>query len=440
MRKTYSLRCSILFILITSLTYAQDSTATYKKRVLESTEVDLLASYYSQEGNNAAVTGGLGTEELTDAAPTIVISIPMNDDDVLTIDGGISAYTSASSSNVNPFDGGDNPADPFVASTGASSNDVWGNLTGTYSHSSDDRNTIWTGKLSFSTEYDYTSFGFGGSFTKLFNEKNTEISLNGNVYLDSWKIIYPFELRPFTEGGQGINDFLFNAYPLLGNANYDPQFTELGEKRRNSYSLGLNLSQIFTQRLQGSLAVDLVLQDGLLSTPFQRVYFGNVEDTFIQNFQLADDVERLPSERLKLAIGGRLNYYLNEIFVLRSYYRFYIDDWGISSHTANIEVPVKISQSFTLYPSYRYYNQSASDYFAGYEQHFSTGDFYTSDFDLSEYNANQFGFGLKYTDIFTRFNIGGFGLKSIDLKYNYYERNTGLSANMIAGGFNFVMQ
>ena len=33
-----------------------DSTA-YKKRVLESTEVELLASYYTQDGSNAAVTG-----------------------------------------------------------------------------------------------------------------------------------------------------------------------------------------------------------------------------------------------------------------------------------------------------------------------------------------------------------------------------------------------
>ena len=109
---------------------ATDSVATYKKRVLETTEVDFLASYYTQDGNNAAVSGGIGTEKLTDVTPTIVVSIPLNDDDVLTIDGGVSAYTSASSSNINPFDG-NQPADPFVESTGASSSDMWTNLTGT---------------------------------------------------------------------------------------------------------------------------------------------------------------------------------------------------------------------------------------------------------------------------------------------------------------------
>lgn len=94
---------------------AQDSTKVYKKRVLESVEVDFLSSYYTQDGDNAAVSGGIGTEELTDVTGTFVVSIPLNDDDVLTIDAGVSAYTSASSSNVGPFDGG-GQADPFQAS------------------------------------------------------------------------------------------------------------------------------------------------------------------------------------------------------------------------------------------------------------------------------------------------------------------------------------
>src|SRR5210317_1962911 len=93
---------SILSLFFVLSIYAQDTTNTYKKRVLESAEVDFLTSYYSQDGSNAAVSGGIGTEELTDFTPTFVVAVPLNDDDVLTIDVGISAYTSASSSNVDP--------------------------------------------------------------------------------------------------------------------------------------------------------------------------------------------------------------------------------------------------------------------------------------------------------------------------------------------------
>ncbi|MAP93309.1 MAG: hypothetical protein CMK07_00005, partial [Ponticaulis sp.] len=149
---------SLFIILFSATIFAQDSTSTYKKRVLEAPEVDFLVSYYSQDGENAAVSGGIGTEKLTDFTPTIVVAIPLNDDDVLTIDAGVSAYTSASSSNIDPFDS-DSPADPFVASSGASASDLWAGGNFSYSHSSDDRNDIVSAKVSVSSEYDYFSLG-----------------------------------------------------------------------------------------------------------------------------------------------------------------------------------------------------------------------------------------------------------------------------------------
>lgn len=426
----------VLFLGLGFWASAQDTgnAQTYKKRVLETTEVDFLSSYYSQTGDNAAVSGGIGTEELTDATGTFVVSIPLNDDDVLTIDAGVSAYTSASSSNIDPFDGR-RQAHPFVASSGASSGDVWVNLTGSYSHTSDDRNNIVSGKLSVSSEYDYFSIGFGGSYSRLFNEKNTELSLNATVYLDSWNTIYPFELRPFGNNGIGF----FRPTEITGNVNYSPNFTEFDKTNRNSYALGLGFSQILHKNLQGSLALDFVQQQGLLSTPFQRVYFSDVADSFIEGFQLADDVERLPDSRFKIAMGGRLNWFLNQSITVRTFYRYYLDDWGIHSHTASVEVPVKISDTFTLYPSYRYYQQTAADYFGGYETHLSTQEFYTSDFDLSQYVANQFGFGVSYTDIFTQLHIWEFGFKGFDLKFYKYDRDTTFGSYIVTGGFTFVM-
>lgn len=409
----------ISFIFFSFAIYAQDTIPTYKKRVLETTEVDIVASYYSQDGDNAAVTGGRGTEELTDFAPSIIIAIPLNADDVFTIDAGVSAYTSASSSNVDAFDG--DTADPFVASSGASGSDLWANGVFSYSNSSDDRNKVWGAKVSVSSEYDYFSLGFGANYTYLFNEKNTEISANANVYLDQWTRIYPEELRFDIE-----NETDFEDLNPLPNTN------------RNSYSLGLGFSQILSKNSQASLSLDLVQQEGLLSTPFHRVYFSDKPDIFVENFQLGDDIERLPDTRFKIAIGGRLNYYINETFVLRTYYRYYTDDWGIDSHTASIEVPIKLSSKFTLYPSYRFYNQTASDYFYEYNTALSTDDFYTSDYDLSKFTAHQYGLGVTYTDIFTNFKISKWGLKSIDLKFDQYSRDSGLNFFLISTGLKFV--
>ena len=102
-------------------------------------------------------------------------------------------------------------------------------------------------------------------------------------------------------------------------------------------------------------------------------------------------------------------------------------------------MPIKITEKFTLYPSYRFYDQSAVDYFNPFEGALSTNQFYTSDYDLSEYSANQFGFGISYTDIFAKTHVWKFGLKSIDLKFYQYDRDTTFSSSIITAGFKFVM-
>jgi len=350
----------VLVLLSISIINAQEQPNTYKKRVLESAEIDFLSSYYTQDGDNAAVTGGIGTEELTDFTPTIVVSVPLNDDDVLTVDAGVSAYTSASSSNVDPFDS-DGVASPFIASTGASRKDELTTIVGTYSHNSDDRRD-------------------------------------------------------------------------------NPAFVKFDDESRNSYSLGIGFSQIISKKLQGSIAIDVIQQKGLLSTPFQRILFADVTDVIVQEFTLGDDIERLPNSRFKVAAGGRLHYYMNEYFVIRTYYRYYKDDWGIDSHTASIEVPIKITDRFTVFPTYRFYQQTAANYFAPFNQHLSTEVFYTSDYDLSDFVANQYGFGISYTDIFAKTHVWKFGLKSIDLRFRQYQRNSGLTASIFSGGFNFVLE
>ena len=474
-----------LFILITATAFSQDNSKepVFKKRVLESTEVDFLASYYNQDGSKSAVSGGIGSEKLTDVASNIVVAMPLNDDDVLTIDLGISAYSSASSSNVNPFNstgasggGGDDDdriagskaaatgpyGTPWQASSGASRSDQLVSVVANYSHSSDSRNFIWNTDVSFSNEYDYTSVGFGGGIAGLFNEKNTELSLKVNAYLDQWRPIYPTELHEYSKyGANFLNEGYFSGVTVLdqngvSTTNYLPSaFKPVTAVNRNSFSASVGFSQVLTKKLQVSVFFDLLQQQGLLSSPYHRIYFADKanfyigQPEYISNYEspsntgvykLADDIERLPDSRFKLPVGARLNYYINERFILRTYYRFYSDNWDIQSHTASIELPVKLSDKFTVFPMYRYYTQTASKYYAPYETHLSTEKFYTSDADLATFNANQYGFGVNYTDIFTAGKIWKFGLKNIDFRFNHYKRSDNLNANIATIAFKFVMQ
>ena len=339
----------------------KDSTLTYKRKVLESTEVDLLMSYYTQDGTHSAVGGGLGNEKLSDGTPTIVVKVPLNADDVLTFDMGISAYTSASSSNINPFNstgassgyGGDDdygeygyfaPAStsgptgtPWLASSGASRSDVLAAGHINYAHQSDNRNLIWGVSGDVSNEYDYTSVGFGGQLAHLFNEKNTEIGLKAHVYLDTWRPIYPTELHEYARYGQSfLNLGYFNGVNVLDQNGavttmYNPSaFNSFSSSSRNSYSLSLSFSQILSKRLQASVFMDVIRQEGLLSTPYHRMYFADKPNYYIgtaayvpfytssQNvgvYHLADDIERMPGNRLKTPVGARMNYYISNTFV-----------------------------------------------------------------------------------------------------------------------------
>ena len=434
--KKYSI---VIAILISCFSFAQDkdSTATFKKRVLDATEVDYLISYYKQDGIHSAVSGGMGSEKLTDLASNIVVSMPLNADDILTVDVGISAYTSASSSNINPFNGSG-------ASGGGGDDDK--NVTEPYG-------TPWLASSGASAE---------DQLAKLFNEKNTELSLKANAYLDQWRPIYPTELNEYSKYGSNFLNAGYFAGVTVYDQNANSSIRYLPSKfepwqtvNRNSYSLSFSFSQILTKKLQASLFFDVLQQEGMLSTPYHRIYFADKPNYYIGQtqyipvyetaenigvYRLADDVERLPSTRFKIPIGIRFNYYVNETLKVRTYYRYYSDDWGITAHTANIEVPFKLSDQFTVYPMYRYFTQTASKYFAPFETHLSTEKYYTSDYDLSKFSSNQYGLGASYVDIFTKAHIWKFGLKNIDFRYNHYSRSDTLEADIASMAFKFIFQ
>ena len=44
----------------------QKDSVNYQSRKLKLDEINFVSSYYSQNGNNSAVTGGIGTEALKD--------------------------------------------------------------------------------------------------------------------------------------------------------------------------------------------------------------------------------------------------------------------------------------------------------------------------------------------------------------------------------------
>lgn len=349
--------------------------------------IDFLSGYYQQDGNNGAVTGGIGTEELTDFANMIIVNVPIDSTKSISVTAGADYYTSASTDNI----------DNNVSS--ASSRDVraFGNVV--YSKKNLKKGLTYGLGGGFSAEYDYISWSGRVSLAKEWNEGNSELSINGQAFIDRWDLIYPSEIR-----GEVRNS--------------------VASPNRQSFNFQATYSQVISKRIQMSISGEAIYMTGLLSTPFHRVYFAD---------QSTPDIERLPDARLKIPLGIRVNIFPFDGLIMRSYYRYYQDDFGINAHTASLELPIKMTSTFTVSPSYRYHTQSASDYFAPFAIHTANESFYTSDFDLSALESSNFGIGFGYSPLYgiSRSKIPLtkklFIMDKLQFRAAYYTRSTGLT-------------
>lgn len=394
----------ISFVLVANL-FGQSSNDSTKVK-LDNIEVSFLMSYYSQDGKHSPVTGGLGTEELTNTAPSIVLNIPIDTVRSLSVNAGIDVYSSASSDNIN------NPLiqDNHVSS--ASAQDARAYAIIGYKKKYNKKKLITGLDFGVSNEYDVNSLSFGASVAKSSADKNREISFKGSYYYDKWRLIFPVELRN-------------------GDVNY------LKDDVRQSFNFTLTGTSIINQKLTASISSDFVYQTGLLSTPFHRVYFQELNTD-------QPRVEQLPDNRMKVPVGFRANYYLTDWMIVNSFYRFYWDSWDMIGNTFELELPIKLSQSFRVYPFFRYHNQTAAKYFGEYKTHSISDEFYTSDFDLSELSSTKYGMGISFDPLYGLFRFRGIRnkenismLKSIDFRYAYYDRSDGLTASVITFGLNF---
>lgn len=383
--------------------YAQtaDDKAQYQKRKLKLEEVNLVSSYYGQDGNNSAVTGGIGTEKLGDFANSIDLKLSFIDrksrQHNVSVDFNIDHYTSASSDNIDP-----------LTISGASRSDTHIYPSVSWNIKNDATRTTHGLSYSYSTEYDYHSNGINFNFAKTSKDNNREFSLKAGAFLDTWTAILPAELRP-------------QGYGSGADGDRDP----VAYKPRNSYNLALSLSQIINKRLQLLFTIEPAFQQGLLSTPYHRVYFTDGSHT----------VEKLPGSRLKLPVGARASYFMGDRVILRGFYRFYADDWGMVAHTVNLEATYKFTPFISLSPFYRFNNQTAVRYFKAYGKHNPSASYYTSDYDISGFTSHFVGAGIRLAP------PGGLlGIKhwnTIEFRYGHYLRTTGMIGNSVTLAMKF---
>lgn len=381
-----------------------DSTASRKLKI---DEVDFVTSYYHQDGDHSAVTGGVGNERLNDFGTSIDLQLSRYDKQLnkhhFNFELGIDVYSSASSDKIDP-----------KTISSASSGDVRVYPSASYLFENTKRKYSLGGGLSFSNEFDYTSVGGNLVYSKATQDGNREFSAKASVFLDTWKILLPYELR--------------------GKANNGFKYKQGDSAPRNSYNLALGVTQVVNKELQVSLLADIGYQTGQLGTAYQRVYFDHTTENSATPTVYS---EKLPDHRFKLPIGVRANYFLTDRIILRSFYRYYTDSWKLTAHTAELEVPYKITPFVSIAPYYRFYTQNGVDYFKAKGEHLSADkeDYYTSDYDLSKFTSNMFGANFRVMS--AKGILGIKSLNTLELRYGYYDRNDGLKSHLVTVALKF---
>ena len=241
------------------------------------------------------------------------------------------------------------------------------------------RLTRMTSGVYASTEHDYTSLGANLSLTRDFNKRNTTLSLGGSYFHDT--------ISP--EGGRPIP---FASMAPAG----DPQPRLDGDGTKQVGDLVLGLTQVLNRATIAQLNYSLSHVSGYQTDPYKIVSLvdpvsGDPTDQLF---------ESRPDSRTKHIFYAQVKRHLGRDIVDGSY-RFMIDDWGISSHTVDVNYRLRIPGSWFVQPRVRFYHQTAADFHSIWLEDGQTLPSHaTADYRLGEFNAWTVGgrFGLAVTE------------------------------------------
>lgn len=205
-----------------------------------------------------------------------------------------------------------------------------------------------TFSLSYSTENDYQSIGFGYSGAWRFHENLTTLSYGVNGakdYIDATQL-EGFE-RPENESKTRMGGFV-------------------------------GLSRVVTKTTLLSATAGVSLLEGYLADPYKLSW---VIDVPVGDFR--------PDTQNQFTVGLALREFfprLNGAF--HANYGFYSNDWETESHTIDVAWHQNLPHGFQIIPSFRFYSQTAAVFYSPYYTAERNDGYYSSDYRLSEYTSS----------------------------------------------------
>jgi hypothetical protein len=209
-----------------------------------------------------------------------------------------------------------------------------------------------------SIEHDYASLGLNGGITRDFDRRNTTLGVS---------VAYNHDIvRPI--GGAPVP---FEAMPPPS-AGGDGEGEEEGEgggagpgKGKDVVDVVAGVTQVLGRNTLVRANYSLNRSSGYLNDPYKLLSVVQDPNAAAPGEPAFYVYEGRPDARSKQAVFGELRRYIAGSALDLSY-RYFWDDWGIKSHTADAFLRLPVGGGQSIEPHFRWYRQSEADFHAFY--------------------------------------------------------------------------
>ena len=170
--------------------------------------------------------------------------------------------------------------------------------------------------------------------------------------------------------------------------NGDANFEDTTDQQRYRVSL----SQVLTKNAILSLNYEAITDEGFLNNPYRSVRFVDNSVPLGYSFQ----AELYPSTRTSNAVMAGLKYYLPYRAALHGSYRYFVDDWNITAHNAELSYIHPLFDHWIVEVGYRYYTQTEADFYNDLFPFQDATNFRARDKELSEFNDHTLNIAVQY--------------------------------------------
>jgi len=142
-----------------------------------------------------------------------------------------------------------------------------------------------------------------------------------------------------------------------------------------------------------------------------------------------------PLFRNRWSVFGRVSQYITNRSSVKVEYRYYQDDWDISSHTIGGKLSQYVGDSFVVRYRYRYYSQVPAYFFRNqYNIPGGVSGLQTNDYRLGDYGAHLFGGNLTWYPGGALARVGFLKGAHFVISYEHYFNSNNFSANVYETG------